>query len=109
MAGGHAALFEIALVILLRAIERAGGSNFGRYGPVEFLAGFQSNLGLVGDRFLFRRMGENRGTILLAKIGALAVHLRGIVHMPEGVDQRFVTDLGRVEGYLHDFGVASLV
>src|ERR1700674_2460635 len=54
-------------------------------------------------------MEEDCGAVLRAEIRALAVYLRGIVHLPEGVEQLFVAHLRRVEGDLHDFGVAGFV
>src|SRR5258708_40317281 len=54
-------------------------------------------------------MEEYRGPVLRAEIRALAVYLRGVVHLPERVEQLFVTHLCRIEGDLHDFGVARLV
>src|SRR5882724_1643205 len=54
-------------------------------------------------------MEENRGAILRAEVWPLAIDLGGIVNLPEGVEQLVVADFGRVEGDLHNFGVAGFV
>src|SRR6266404_3369125 len=54
-------------------------------------------------------MEEYRGPVLRAEIRALAVYLRGVVHLPERIEQLFVAQLCRIEGHLHDFGVPRLV
>src|SRR5260370_5928234 len=54
-------------------------------------------------------MEEYRGSVLRAEIRALAIYLRGVVHLPERVEQLFVAQLCRIERDLHDFGVARLV
>ncbi len=109
MAAGHAALFEIALVIFFGGIKFSGGRNFGGDGLLKFFAGFEFGFGFFGDGDLFRRMGEDRGAVLLAEVGSLAIHLGWIVQVPEGFDQSLVADFGWIEFDLDDFGVAGLV
>ena len=109
MAGRGAALFKVALVIFLGAIEWSRRRDFRSDGPAEFAAGLQRSLGFFSDGFLLRRMEEDRGPVLRAEIGALAVHLRGIVHLPESVEQLRIAELRRVEGDLHDLGVSGFV
>src|SRR5882724_809522 len=106
VATGHAALFQIALVILFGGIEFAGGSDFRRDRALEFLAGFKIGPGFFRCGFLLRRMRENRGAVLFAEVGPLAVHLCWIVQLPEDVDQRFVLHFFRIEFDLDHFGVA---
>src|SRR5256884_6613775 len=60
MAGSDAALLQIFLVILFRAVELSCGGDFRRKGPPEFAAGFQSVASLLRNRFLLRRVKENR-------------------------------------------------
>src|SRR5437773_12519994 len=97
MAGGHAALLQVLLVILFGAIERACGSNLRRDGPLEFSAGLDRLSRLLGCRFLFRRMKENCCAVLRAEVWSLAVHLRRVVRVPEDVEQLFVTRFRRIE------------
>ena len=109
MAGGGAPLLQILLVILFRAVELSGAGNFRRNGPREFAAGFQGLARLLRDRFLLRGVKENRGAVLSAEIGALAVHLRGIVDLPKDIQELFVTHLCRIKRHLYYFGVAGFI
>src|ERR1700685_486290 len=109
MAGGCAALLEIFLVIFLGAIEGSRRGDFRSDRAAEFSAGFQCGLGLLGGRFLLRRMKENRGAVLRPEVGSLAIRLRRIVNLPEGVQQLRVTQLRRIEGHLHDFRVPRFI
>jgi hypothetical protein len=104
VAVGGAALFEIALVILLSGPERAGESNF--CGD-RLAIGFQRLLGFLCRSFLFGRVEENRGAILLAEVRALAIHLSGIVDFPENVEELFIRNLGRIRSHLHYFRMAG--
>src|SRR5580765_3859974 len=54
-------------------------------------------------------MRENRRAVLRTEIGALAVDLCRVVHVPEGVEESLVADLRRVEGDLYDLRVAGLI
>ena len=54
-------------------------------------------------------MRENRGAILRPEIRPLAIHLGGIVHVPERFDQCFVADFLRIKRHLHNFCVSGLV
>src|SRR5206468_2062760 len=109
MAGGHAALLQVLLVILFGPIECACRSNLRRDGPFEFAGGFERRPRLLGSYFLFRRMEENRRAVLRAEVWSLAVCLRGIVSLPKNVEQLFVTHFRRIERHLHDFRVASFI
>src|SRR5580692_1188175 len=54
-------------------------------------------------------MKENCRPVLRAKVRPLPVHLRRVVHLPEHFQQLFVAHLGRIKGYLHNFGVPRLI
>src|SRR5437867_5941722 len=71
----RAALLQVSLVVLLGAIERTCSRNFRSDRPTKFSARFQRRLGFLCRCFLFRRVKENRGAILRAKVGSLAIHL----------------------------------
>ncbi len=60
-------------------------------------------------RLLLGRMKENRGAVLRAPVRALAVHLRGIVVLPENFQQVGIADFGGIEFDFHGFGVAGAV
>src|SRR5207245_9172553 len=46
---------------------------------------------------LFRSVKENRRAVLCSEIRPLPVHLRGIVRLPENVQQLFVAYLSRIK------------
>src|SRR5215470_18010957 len=48
-------------------------------------------------------MEENRGAVLLAEVGSLAVHLRRVVNGPENVEQFVVADLFGIKRNLYNF------
>src|SRR5690349_6585280 len=56
MAGGCTALLQVFLVIFLCAVERSGGRDLRRDGPLKFAAGFQGRARFLGGGFLLRRM-----------------------------------------------------
>src|SRR6266852_6486795 len=58
MAGGGAALFEVALVVVLGSIKRAGWGDFCGDGLAEIAAGLQRGLRFFRNGFLLRRMEE---------------------------------------------------
>src|SRR6266850_2239801 len=100
-----AALRKILLVILLSTVELRSRSDLRHDG----LGKHRLRLFLRRDRrlLLLRRMEEDRRTILRADVRSLAVKRRGIMHLPECVEQFVVVDARRVERYLHHFGVAG--
>ena len=55
---------------------------------------------LLRLRFLLRSMIEDRGAVLRARIHALTVLGRGIVHFVEEFEEVCVLDLGGVKDYL---------
>src|SRR5947208_5645569 len=109
MAGGHAALLQVLLVILFGAIERACGSNLRRDGSLEFSAGLDRRSRLLGCRFLLRRMEENRRAVLRAEVWSLAVHLRGVVSLPKHIKQLFVAHFRVIESHPHDFRMSRFI
>lgn len=52
---------------------------------------------------------ENRSAVLGAEIGALAVHLRGIVDPPKHIQELFLTHLCRVKRHFDYLGVAGFI
>src|SRR5579872_6897059 len=72
----RATLLQIFLVIFLRSVKRPRRSNFRRDRPLEFSARVQFRLHLLRNRFLLRRMKENRRPILRTEVWALPIHLR---------------------------------
>src|SRR6266853_3495264 len=109
MAGCRAALFEIALVIFLAAIEGAGCGYLGGDRLAKFAAGLQRGFRFFRGGFLLGRMEEDSSAVLRAEIRALPVHLCGVVHLPESVEQLLVAQLRRIESDLHDFGMPGLI
>ncbi len=107
MAVGGGALFEVTLVIFLGGPEGTSSSNFGGDGAMKLAAGIQCLLGLFRGRFLLGGMEENGGAVLLAEVRTLVIYLGRVVHFPESVEQLLIADFRRIEGDLHNFGVAS--
>src|SRR5580700_10630285 len=54
-------------------------------------------------------MEKDRGAILLAVIGTLAVHLRRVVDGPENIEQLIVAELLGIKRDLDDFGMAGRI
>src|SRR6266852_3873980 len=109
MAGGRAALFQVALVVFFGAIKGTGGGDLRGDRLAEFSAGLPRGFGFFRRGLLFRRVKENCRAILAAEVRALPVHLRGIVHLPKGVQQFLVAQFRWVERDLHHFGVSGFV
>ena len=69
-------------------------------------------LGLLCDLlrlgFLLRTMVEDSGAVLCARVHALAVLGRGIVHLVEEFEEGRVLDFGGIEGHLERFGICKL-
>src|SRR5215469_14885250 len=109
VAACRSALFQITLVVFLGTPECARRRDFRGDGSAQFAARLERLLGLFRRGFLLRRMEKDRRAVLLAVIGALPVHLRGIVNGPENIQQLLVAELRRIKRDLHGFGVASSV
>ena len=93
-------VMQIQLMIILRVPPSARLEDLRRDGltlPPLFLRLLRDLLRL---RFLLRRMIEDRGAVLCARIHPLAVLGRGIVHFVEELEQGRVLDLGGIEDYL---------
>jgi len=58
---------------------------------------------------LFGVVIENRGTILRSRVGPLPVQLRGIVVLPEDIQQLFIGNLGRIIVDLDRFGMPGAI
>jgi hypothetical protein len=109
VAAHHATLFKILLVILFGLPERSRWNNLScdglaiRSGGVK-LGDLRAGLGklLVG-------MGEDDAAILRAPIRTLAIHLGGIVHREERIQQRLVGKAGWIESDLNDLRMACAV
>src|ERR1700674_2819247 len=54
-------------------------------------------------------MEKNRGAVLRTKVRALAIYLRGIVSLPEHIEQLFERHFSGIKGDLHHFGMPGLV
>lgn len=107
MAGGGAALGEVLLVVFLGAVKGAGGLEFGHDGAIENVRFFQRSDGFARFGFLFGVMIENRGAVLGAEIGSLAIERGGIVVLEKSGDKFAIGDLRGIEFDFHGFGVAG--
>src|SRR2546429_485907 len=101
MAGGHAALLQVLLVILFGPIECACRSNLRRDGPFEFACGFERRPRLLGSYFLFRRMEENARGVLRPEVWPLGFCRGGFVTLQKTVDKLFVALFGGIKLFLH--------
>lgn len=109
MAAWHAALFQILLMIFLRAPEFRSRSDFRDNPPLELPRPFELFLGRARRGFLLGRVEKYCGAILLAVIGPLTIELRGVVVFPEDFKNVRVGNVGGVERDLHNFRVSGLV
>src|SRR5258708_7104282 len=69
----------------------------------------QRFFGRLGFGGLLRRMIEDGGAVLCSPVRALAVELRGIVILPENLEQVGVANFGRIVVNFNRFGVARAV
>src|ERR1700683_1001505 len=109
VATGHAALFQILLVIVLGGIERDRGDDLrGNWFGVtmRFFERFFRGLRLG---LLLRRVVEDGGAVLRAPVRALAVELRGVVILPENFQQVGVANLRGIEFHFYRLGVAGTI
>ena len=98
-----AGLLVVPLVVVLGRIEGPELGDLGRDRRREprlsaVPGGGRGGTLLVGVR-------EDRAPVLGPAVGTLAVHLRGVVHRPEDLEQLLVAHDRRVEGHLDDLGV----
>src|SRR5207253_1254504 len=109
MAARQAALFQILLVIILSLIESRSGNNL-RDDRLPICSRLSALfLRTLSRGLLFGVMIENRGTILRSRVGPLPVQLRGIVVLPENVQQLFIRNLGRIIVDLDRFGMPGAI
>jgi hypothetical protein len=106
VATGLAALFQVLLVIFFGPIELTSRHDLGGDGAREFAALGEALARGGGGGLLLGRVIENGRAILRAHVGALAVALRGIVVLPEGVQQLLVRNVLRIEFNFDRFGMA---
>src|ERR1017187_10073887 len=105
----HAALFQILLVIVLRAPEFCRGSDFSNDLSLVGSRFVQSFFGRAGRGLLLRRLKEYRTAILFAVIGTLPVELGGVVVFPKDLEDVGIGGLFRIESNFHHFRMARLV
>src|SRR3977135_2881006 len=96
-------LLEIALLVVLSRPEMRCGYDLGDDRLVEEpLCLF---FGLSGCLLLLRVVEEDHRPVLMTMVGSLPVEGRGIVHVPESVEQLVVCELG---GVICDFDRLSV-
>src|SRR3989442_891536 len=54
-------------------------------------------------------MEENRRAVLRAEVRPLAIHLRGVMHLPKHIEQLFVIHFCRIKSHLYHFRVPGFV
>lgn len=94
----------VVLVIGFCGVKGAGGDELGGDGKAPF---FEFGDEVVGDLFLLFSEVEDRGAVLGADIGALAMVLGGVVQLEKGFCKSAVVGLARVEEDLDGFGVSG--
>src|SRR6185437_15724822 len=109
VAGRLPALLEVLLVVLLRAPERARGGDLGHDRTGKPAAAVERLLRTPRRRLLGRIQIEDRGAVLAANVRTLAVDRRGVVILPEHLQQSVETHLRGIELDLHHLGVAGAV
>ncbi len=109
IAARAAVFLEVSLVVFLGAPEGGRRLDHGCDGTPERTGGLESLLGLDGLLLLLGRVEEDHRAVLVADVGALAVDLGRVVHLPEGLEQGLVGDSGRVVLHLHHLGVTGAV
>ncbi len=105
---GNAALFKIALVVLLRAVKVPGRQDFsndGRVPPSELLLLL---FGSARCHFLLRRIKKYCRAILRTNIRPLPIQRSWIMAIPEYVEQCLIADTGRIIFDSHHFRMSSL-
>ena len=98
-------ILQIELVIRLRIPPLARRQNLRRDGPAlpPLLLRLLRNLPRLP--LLLLAVVEDRGAVLRARVHALPVLRRRIVHLVEELQQRAVRQLRGVEGHLQGLGV----
>src|SRR5437667_10377781 len=106
---GEALLFEVLLMIFLRSPELLRRDNLGDNGLWKSSRSLQAFLRSARGGILLRIVCENHRPVLRSHVRSLAVERRGVVALPENLEQLLVSDLGRVELDFHDFRVPGTV
>ena len=106
---GLGVLLEVALVVVLGAIERSRGNDLGDDRLPVFGALLQALLRGYRRRLLRGRVVENRGAVLGPHVPPLPVQRGRIVFTPEHVEQPIVRDARRVKLDLDRLRVSGLV
>src|SRR3979490_2199840 len=109
MAGRQALLLQILLVVILSLEERYCWNDLSDYGLTKTMGVFQLLLRSFGGGFLLWSMKEDSRTILLAPVRPLPVELRGIVVLPEDVEQLVIRKLGGIVIEFDRFGMTGRI
>src|ERR1041385_6077558 len=102
-------LGQVLLVVVLREVELAGGHDLGRDRAVAG-AGERGLVGvarLLGRPPLLVGADADHRAVLRAHVVALAHALRGVVLLPERLEQVAVGDAAGVVDHAHGLGVAG--
>jgi hypothetical protein len=94
-------------VIIFRLIEGSGRLHVCGNRAAESPGCFESCLGCARGLLLFGRMEKDYAPVLRPDIRTLAIHLRGIVRLPEHVQKLIVADFVRIILDLDDFGMTG--
>src|SRR6476646_4742014 len=97
-------LVKVALVIVLGRPEPRSLDDLRDDRLVEVLLSLFGRFARRG--FLLGVVEVDSRSVLVPVIRTLAIEGRRVVHVPEGVQQLVVRDLGRVIGHLYRLGVA---
>ena len=93
-------LLVVVLVVVFGRIERGGGNDLSRDGPIERSGLRKRRFGCKRRSLLLLGVVEDGGPILAAVVRELSVGLSRVDVAPEDVQQRLIRDLGRVIGDL---------
>src|SRR5690606_2801492 len=105
-----AGLGDVILVVVLGRPERPGRLDLRDDLALPVAPGLAQLVDVrLGLALLGGAGGPDAGAVLLADVGALAVALRGVVHLEERFQQAAIADLARVVHDLHGLGVAGVV
>src|SRR5205085_5640715 len=99
-------LLEVVLMVVLGRVESVERRDLGHDGRVPYMRAVHLGDDLLGRLALLGAVVEDGRAILRANVRALTVQGRRVVYGEEDFEQFAVGDGRRVEGYLHDLGVA---
>src|ERR1044072_8438810 len=98
---------EVVLMVVLGRVELVEWNDLCDEGRVTHARCIHLCDDLLGRLALLGAMVEDRRAVLRAHVRALTVQGRRVVYGEEDFEKFAVGDGRRVEGYLHDFGVAG--